>query len=525
MKTVQTNSKADEMGSELFCPFCGSNRVHKYADKAQSGRPRYRCQSCKGRTTRPLSEQPQILPKFDKSKSRRYIVTSAQNNTPVVSGALDTYKALAAELDARLIVIATVYRNPSLYDRGLQDSQSWPTEVLPYICNEKFRINNNLVIRGDAKISHTAINPLTGANHSGNMTSEIFGHAQLAMELVPTPRDSMPKGLFTTGTVSQANYGQSFYAQKAAFHRNVCALLVEVEGDSFWISQLQYDGEGVQLLNRHYTPAGTTERGISAVSYGDIHADSLHKGPRRRVLSLMHAIKAEFNVLHDLLDFHSGSHHTENNVLYNLRHGQPCVRTELNNTLKFLREVPGNRVIVNSNHNDHLDQWFNRVNPTREKANLDIYFELAGYARRNKDGGLFELYTKARGVECLFTNPNKEFDIAGIDYSQHGHKGPNGARGSAKAFAKTGRKTTTGHSHSPRIEKGAWVGGVADLDHDYAQGYSSWQVAHVIGYPSGKRSMLTEVNGKYSPLVRELIRSSQKAANDDNYGNELEQTA
>lgn len=510
---------------ELYCPFCGAPGIKLWSDKAQSGKSRYRCKSCKGRTTRPLSEPPQILPKCSREKAKRYIITSAQNNTDLVSGAFATYKVVAEHLGARLMAIATVHRNPTLYDRGLQESQRWPAEVLPYICNERFRINKNLVIRGDAKLSHTAINPLTGANHAGNMVSEIFGHAQLAMELVPTPRDSMPKGLYTTGTISKPNYGDSFYAKKAAFHHNVCALLIEVEGDRFWISQLQYDGEGVQLLHNYYTPDGVTTRGIAGISYGDIHADVLHAGPRARILSLMRALRPDFNVLHDLFDAHSCSHHTEKNVLHNLRHARPDIRGELDRTLDFLREVPDTRVIVNSNHNDHLDQWFNRFKPQNDRINLDIYYELGELARKNKDGGLFELYVKSRGVECLFTSPNKEFDIAGIDHSQHGHRGPNGTKGSTKAFAKTGRKTTKNHDHTPRIEKGCWGAGVADPDHDYAQGYSSWQVAHVAAYPSGKRTMITEVHGKYSPLVREMIRASQVAANDDDYGAELEQTA
>lgn len=486
----------------LFCPACAAEALFiKASDVAQSGRARYMCHRCQSRTTKPLKAPPQILPKFDKTRAQRYIITSAVNDTPINRKQFATYVKMAELLGARLIVIATVYKNPDA-TQGKLESLSWPVETLPYICQERFRINKHLDVRGDARIQATAVNPLQGANHCGGTHSEIFGHPQVAMELVPTPKNSIPKGLWTTGTISLPNYGGSWKAKKAEFHHSYSALLVEVSGGRFWPTQLGWDGKGVQLFNTYYTAEGAQEAPqIEAAVFGDVHADAQTKAERKLLQQAIATAKAKRNVLHDLLDFHTGSHHKKGKVLENLRSPVTCVRGELQRTLKFLTTVP-NPVIVSSNHNDHLDQWFNETNPQKcEAHNLDIYFELGELARATRTS-LFQAYIEKynAGQAVEYTSPNVEFDVAGIDLSQHGHKGPNGSRGSGKGFARTGRKTIIGHSHTPGIYKGCWQVGTSAMEMAYAQGYSSWLIAHALVYKSGKRAMFFAIDGKFSPL-------------------------
>ena len=496
----------------LYCPACGEQRLYiKGGDVAQSGRKRYMCQACGARTTKPLDHAPQRLPEFKKQPGcRRFIITSAVNDTPVVRPALDTYRHMADAYGAQLVVVATLYRNPDAVRHGFLESVTWPAEVLPYICDREFSINRNLVVRGDSRIRVTAINPLAGANHAGAMRSEIFGHPQVAMELVPTPKNSIPKMLTTTGTVSQANYGGSFSAKKAEFHHSISALLVEVVGDKFWCRRLGWDGQGVQDLKTYWTPDGEQRPAeVEAVVYGDIHEDVLEPGERRQLMSIIAGMGARYNVLHDLLDMHSGSHHTEGQPLHYLHAKHKNIRQELDGAVEFLRRVPG-AVVVESNHHDHLDQWFNRYNPRRPDHNLPLYYELAHLSATAGPGSLFRLYCQARGVDCQWTNANDEFEVAGRDLSQHGHRGPNGARGSAKAFAKTGRKTVIGHSHTPREEKGSMQVGTAGMSHEYATGYSSWAVAHAVGYPNGKWTLIFSVGGKLSPMVEAVVKCSTK---------------
>lgn len=493
-----------EVEKMMYCPQCGHDKLWELKHTAQSGRKRHKCAKCGTRTTKPLAEPPQILPKFKKQSRKRYIITQAVNDTPVVKPFLDTLRSMSESLDAQLVVLWGVYKNPDMVKQGFLTTLTWPSEVLDYICKKDFNIGKYLKVCGSTRIEHTAINPLNGMNHAAGTQSEIFGHPQLAMEMVATPKDEVPKMLITTGTVSQRNYGGSPKAKKASFHHNNSALLVETQGERFWVRPISWDGEKVQDLKTCYWPDGSTTEGtIAAGVYGDVHADCQRPDEQKSLLNLIDRLSANKNVLHDVLDMHTGSHHKEGDVLHNLRNPDHDVAGELDRTCEFIRKVP-NAVIVSSNHHDHLDKWFNRVKPQREQVNLDIYYHLADLARRYP-GSLFPIYCcESAGLECEFTDENEVYDICGIDVSQHGHIGPNGARGSGKSFAKTGRKTMTGHSHTPGITKGNWTVGTSAMYLGYAKGYSSWLEAHGLIYPSGKRTMLFRIKGKYSPMVESL---------------------
>jgi hypothetical protein len=488
----------------MYCPQCNSDKMSKWADKAQSGRNRWRCGSCKSRTTRPLTEPAQDLPKFKKQSRKTYIITQAVNDTKIVVPFLRTLEHMAQYLDAQLVIVKGVYKNPDMVKRGFLETLSWPSEILPYFCDADFKIGKHLIVRGGTRIQHTAINPLSGMNHAGGTYSEIFAHPQLAMECIPAPKNEIPRVLYTTGTVSQRNYGGSPTAKKASFHHNNCALLVETQGDRFWIRPISWAKNHVQDLQTRYYPTGHVEDAeVEAAVYGDVHADALSKKESDCLLSFMRKVEPKKHVLHDVLDMHTGSHHKQGDVLTNLRNPDHDVAGELYRTCDFLSKIPGKAVIIPSNHHDHLGKWFNSVNPRKEQVNLDIYYQLANLAR-HAGGDLFRLYCEYEGVNCHFADRNEVYDICGIDVSQHGDRGPNGARGSTKAFARTGRKTISGHSHTPRIEKGAWTVGTSAMGMSYATGYSSWLIAHALIYPNGKRTMIFQIKGRFSPMVEAL---------------------
>ena len=494
----------------MYCPQCASENIVKLATPAGSGRNRWRCRDCKTRTTRPLEKRPQILPKFKKSPGlKRYIITHAVNDTKVEIGFLKSLETMAKITGAQLIVIAGVYKNPDMVKRGFLESLSWPSEVLPYICRDDFKINSHLVVRGATRIEHCVINPLAGMNHSAGTYSEIFAHPQLAMEVLPTPKDEVPRMLITTGTVSKRNYGGSARAKKASFHHNNSAIFVETSGDKFWLRPVSWDGRRIQDLKSCYYPDGNYLIGggeIESVVFGDLHVDCMRQDEKKAVLSLCKKLGAASSVICDVLDMHTGSHHKIGDVLLNLRAPNFDVRGELDRTCKYLEGFPKPCYVVSSNHHDHLEKWFNGLNAAREQVNLALYFELGELAKRYPGKSLFELYcTKIKGLKNLvFISEDRAFDIKGIDVSQHGHRGPNGSRGSGKAFAKTGRRTITQHAHTPGINKGNWVVGTSAMHLAYAHGYSSWLELHVIIYPNGKRSFITRIKGRFSPMVDAL---------------------
>ena len=504
-------AKKVEVNNDLYCPVCGSRGMSKEVDKAGSGRARWRCRSCKTRTTKKLYEQPQVFPKArlgEIKKYKRYFVVCAVNDTSLVTGWHKTLKVMARELDACYLVLPVRHRNPDLFHQGIQQTMQWPSDIMPYVCNVNVQLTKNLVIRGATHINYTNINPLAGMNNAAGIESEIYGHPQVAMEMVPTSNETLPKQIRTTGTISAKNYGGSPRAQKASFHHSLSAVFIETEGENFYPTEVHYDGEGAYLFDKYYTPDGCDGESYQteAVVYGDIHIADMRPHNRKLLDAVTRALQPINQVYHDLHTHKAGSHHNANSKLWQLANQHQDIREELMQSVEFLNDqTDGHCIVVSSNHHDHLSQWFNRFRPERDPVNIDIYYELGEMARTERSGDLFRLFVERYAQPPIeFTDPNKLREIAGIDISQHGHRGPNGSRGSAKAFARTGHKTMIGHTHAPRIEKGCYQVGTAEDEHDYAVGYSSWMITHGIIYSNGKRGLINVVNSKLSPMLRAL---------------------
>lgn len=504
------NRHNPDIKEDLYCPECAHKGMSKLSTKAGSGRSRYKCPSCGHRTTSTIYTQPQILPEFKKKSikgKKRFIITSAVNNTALVKDAHDTFVKMAERLDAAYLIIPGVYKNPALYDLGCSASYTWPAEIVPYLCNADIQLNKNLVIRGKTKIQYTAVNPLGGMNHAGDVKSEIFGHPQITMQMVPTPKVKIPKMMHTTGSISQKVYNESPTAKKAEFHHSIGALFIEIEGDAFWHTQIRFDGEGVMLYDKYHTVKGVkSNKGVSGIVYGDIHTRYLQNETMTCFNRMHKALNPKYNVFHDVHDHHIGSHHTAGNKIFALKQNKDkefCIRREIEMSVKFLDQY-NNAIVVDSNHDRHLDQWFNKFKPAQDPVNIDLYYELGEMCRLDEHGkGLFQLYVEKYGKNRhKFVGPSEFFTIEDVDVSQHGDRGPNGARGSAKAFSRTGYKSIIGHGHSPAIEKGCYQVGVSSFGMPYAQGYSSWFNLHCIIYKNGKRGTISLVNDKLPPLMR-----------------------
>lgn len=505
--------RASDVRTDLYCPRCAAEGLTEEAERAESGRMRYKCGACGLITVRPAKVRPQILADAPVKKCERFLITSAVNDTPIVSGAHKTFRALARRVDAQYIIVPGVYKNPDLMHQGVIHGYTWPDEIHPYVCKTDVALNANLMLQGSVRIAYTAINPLAGMNHAGNVRSEIYAHPQVAMEMVATAKPMLPKMMHTTGTISEPNYGDSRQARKAAFHHSLSALLVEVEGDRFWTTEVHYDGVGAQLFDQYHTPDACVTRPTAGIVYGDIHARYLLEATHRNIHTLSTRLSGGYNVFHDVHDQHNGSHHTFGNTLFQLQANAArefSIRDELLLTARFLADKP-NPAVVESNHHHHLIQWFNRFKPALDPVNVDLYFELGEMARvdiaQGGDGNLLRLF-----LDCYCSNPDiryvscdEQFSIAGIDCSQHGDRGLSGTRGSAPGFAKSGHKTMVGHSHTPRIEKGCYQVGTSATGMPYARGFSSWFITHGLIYPSGKRALVSEIDGDLSPLLRETL--------------------
>lgn len=516
----------------MNCPKCDGQTVKN--GKTPTGRQRYLCKLCGRRTT--VIGAASGSSTIDKGKVshvvagirrlrkvtpvQRWVITSAQNNTPVHQGFFNSLVRYCSHNTASLIVIPVRYKNPTGWDdRHSTDDYWWPSEVLRFLLNKDMILNKHLKLMAAIKIQATASDPLTGLDTISGTRSGIFGHAQLRMKMIATPGSQLPKMLHTTGSVSQKNYSDTKAGAKGKHHHSNSALIVEVVGDTFHVRQLTASSNGTFYdLDKLYTPKEvTSDHRLEALVTGDEHAMFMSPEVRRATYegagSMVGVLRPKVLVRHDVLDFYSQNHHHRRaRLLQHVKAVSGChdVRAELDGVMAMIDETTPKGVeslIVSSNHNAALMRWLDEYKPDRDPYNALIYHELcsAVYAEAKMGaGGLcspdpLEVYSRGK-LKCKhrFLPDRKSHLIKSIDVSQHGDRGANGARGAINSFAASEHKMIIGHSHTPGIRFGAYqVGTSTHLDLDYNRGMSSWMQTHCGIYPNGKRVLINIVKGEW----------------------------
>jgi hypothetical protein len=361
----------------------------------------------------------------------------------------------------------------------------------------------------------------------------IFGHSQMAMEPIATPLNQLPGRMYTTGAMTQRNYSATKMGAKASFHHVFGALLVEISGKKTFIRQLNADSRGnIQDLTDLYTPEGVT-RDVTALSLttGDEHvkwmADNVLRATYTASGSLVETCKPEYLVRHDVLDGYAGSHHHEGHYLLEYKkwfHGDANYRKELDQVVNHIHSTTPvdykcTNILVRSNHHEHLDKWLERADDRKDHLNADLICELRNLQREavrdEREYDAFRLYMEPRieeinktggNLSVVFSDANTPLLLGGVDHSQHGDRGANGARGSARSIANTTHKATIGHTHSARIVKAVYQVGKSTNTLEYEVGLSSHTQTHCLQYPNGKRTLI------------DILGQSWRATNDPNTG-------
>lgn len=453
-------------------------------------------------------------------KAKRYIVTAAQNATPVHPKWWATLEAAARDLKAELLVIPLRYKNPTSQWSGSQrNAEHWCREVRPYLWNTRRSLNKNLMVLGDIKIQPTATSPLTGADALSHAASGIIGHTKVQLRSIPTPSRRMAKLLMTTGACTVENYTDSRSGRIGEFHHSLSAVIVEVDGSRFHARHVHWSDttKGAYDLDKVWTPMGVEDgAGVLALVMGDTHVrfidpavEAATFGPR----GMVNVLRPDNLVWHDVLDSYScNPHHVGNPFVAvakaNARMGN--VQDEVNEAIEFIRRrTPkwGNSVVVGSNHDDMLRRWVIRNDWRNDPINAAFYLETAlAMVRGTKMGKGGAEYPdpfrywcdKAESAGVRVLGEDESLVLAGVELGMHGDRGPNGARGSARNLRRIGVRSFIGHSHSPAIDEGCYqVGTSTRLRLEYNKGPSSWLNAHGILHRDGKRQIVVIVDGKW----------------------------
>ena len=485
---------------------------------------------------------------------KRYIVSSAQNNTEPHTKLMDNLEAYAAFLDAEILIAAFSYNktaytklNPLLPRPGskadLKSGLIYADRLRPYLSNlgerstQSIALAPDLVFCGELDILPTAAEPMRGLDgYGGGTTSILVPHSKIGLKSVATAKGDDPKMIYTTGTVTQRNYIQRLAGQKAEFHHSYGALLVEVDGDgSWWVRQLNAkdDGsfqdcpegaDGVLEVRDGKVVQGLR---LEALSLGDVHASEIDEDVAKSIwategwngdLSMIDALEPKYQFLHDLLSFRSRSHHDLKDPGTMLRkywkgQSENSVHEEIMDTVNIMHLASRKfckMVVVNSNHDRHGERWINESDWREDFANAELLLEaqlarlkhikLCAEAGEDDDEWMFHEWAlrRAGAPDATFLGRDQGFRICGnIECGWHGDEGPNGSRGTTRSFKTVGVRVNKGHDHTAAIMDNVYSAGACARSFGYQHGPSAHSVSHILTYPNGKRQIVTYRNNRW----------------------------
>ena len=466
-------------------------------------------------------------------KVKRYILTSAQNNTHVHDIFWDNLVAFGEHYKAT-IMVGTFSYNQNHFGklstkRGtVKDVERalWFDERLkPYITDKRITLAPGLTWCGETNIQPTDENPLSGFETYCGPSSVIFPHTKVEMRSVATPQGVPVKRLFTTGTVTQMNYIQKKAGLKAEHHHRYSFLIVEVDDKGrWWVRQVssRKNGNVIQDLNVLVVNGKVEDINfpVAAITWGDLHATMAEPSVVAASYDMLDELRPQYQFIHDLMEGASTNRHLQGKTephkrfhtwlrgLHRVDEEVKQAKTVLDGYLRPWCTT----VVPDANHDAAWFQsWLQNYDYRFDPANSELFLRLQSFmyaelraGKLPKNVNLTErVFTQEAGLELgavKFLLPDEPFTVCEVECGMHGHRGPNGCYGAPGNLSKIGAKATTGHTHVAGIYHGLFVAGTSTkltADWTYTTGPSAWTHSHVVLYSTGQRAIITMTDGKW----------------------------
>jgi hypothetical protein len=525
------------------CPKCGNGMTHTTDTR---GKHRWRCRNG-GRYCYSTVGDPSVIKKQDGTTQRKgpapkfkrpldskiFVVTSAQNATPLHAAFWASLLQYCEFRDAELMVIPIRYKNATSRWTESQANAEWWLEhpalsqteagrpLQKYLWNVRKELNKNISVLGDIKVQPTAVSPLTGFEGITHGESGIFGHTKLQLKVIATPQGKYPKILTTTGACTVKNYTDTRAGKLGEFHHTLGAAVVEVDGPRFHLRQINASKDGT-FYDLDYFYDGARKKpthnigGVPGLVMGDTHVEGIDPAVERATFGdIVPFFEPKRLFWHDLEDGGSVSHWAQGNpFVTSARHFSKAgsAEEEFYSALNFVVDRTPNYAtsyIVASNHNDWLHRWilerdWKTLSPKDRGFYLKVASKLFEQSKLLTGDGAEKLnaFIMLAKEYCINNVQVLDYEqsclVEGVECGMHGHYGPNGSRGSAKSMRRIGVKSIIGHSHTPAIEEGCYqVGTSTHLSRGYTHGPSSWLNTHAVIYPNGKRTLINIIDGKW----------------------------
>ena len=446
---------------------------------------------------------------------KRFLISWAQQETPIHEEFLTNIEAYAKKIDAEILIIAGRYKNATSLEGNKQQQKqdknksNWHPRIAPYLIASRQNIHEYLTVLADVKVQPTASTPLSGFNGMTALESCIIGHPRVHMKSLPVLDNYPNKLILTTGAVTLENYSDSKAGKKGEFNHALGFIIVECDGDIFHVRQVQCSKDGSFYdLNKHVRKSKVkrNKKNCPAIIFGDLHLTEEDKQAVDASFEMAKWSGAEQVVVHDIFSGVSISHHESKDPVIQARReldGTNNLAIELQYMYDwFNSRKQFNFVSVMSNHPLWLDRWIS-TNDWRKSPNRALYLQLAslavsGEAKKGLVPYLLDQHTS--NVKSL--SYNDSLRVMDFELGLHYDIGANGSRGSITQFKNLNTKSIGGHGHTPQREDGAMmVGTLTKLRLGYNKGLSGWMHSNALIYPNGKASHINIIKGKYTTLI------------------------
>jgi hypothetical protein len=462
-----------------------------------------------------------------KGTIKRFILTSAQNNTHVHKAFWANLTAMADHYDAKILVGTFSYNQNNFGRLAVKqgtkkayESTLWfDPAVKPYIADEKIELAPGLTWCGNMNILPTMDNPISGLETYEGSNSTIFPHTKIEMRSIATTPDLPTKMIYTTGACTLMNYIQKKEGIKAEHHHRYAFLLVEVDDKgNWWARQVAARKSGRVIQDLNVIVEGgeviTDDAKVDAITWGDLHGTLAQPEVVDASQIMLDELKPRYQFIHDIFEGISVNPHLRKYKAIHekfsaWKRGLHRVEEELKQTRPVLERYlrPWCKTVCPDANHDRawFKKWLREYDYRPDPPNTQIFLRMQDFMYSQLDKGVlaknvnltkFVLEREAGLKEgaIKFLLPDEPYQVEEVECGMHGHLGPNGAFGSPSNLAKIGKKASTAHTHSCGIYHGLYVAGTSSkltTEWDYTSGPTSWSHSHVVQYPNGQRAIVT----------------------------------
>lgn len=439
-------------------------------------------------------------------KYKKFVVTTAVMGKEINKPFVEAIRNYAKRNNALLLVLPC----EDVASRGKKAS---PIELSPELSDFKvvFKdtyLNKNLCLCA-IKVSAKQINPLSGLDRMAvkREASIIIASPKVFLKYVPNMHYDVPPAIMTTGAITINDYDNDKYMSKrtsvlAENDHTYGVVIVEVENDKiFHFRHIQASiYNSLTDMGIDYLSDGTIrEMKKTAMIMGDSHTGYHDKELHFATMDLAKKVGVSLIGLHDVFNGTSISHHDANKGITKAikaqenRLGLEMECLAVKNYIKNIEDHGFEVYIVDSNHDKHLLRYLEEGRYVTDPINYKFSLKLALAATEHADPLKFAIenllgYTSSK-VHWLQTD--EKFKVYGVECSNHGHRGANGARGSLATFERGLGNCVTAHTHTAAILRDVCsVGTMSLMDMGYNSGLSNWTRTCCLIYSNGTKQLV-----------------------------------